>query len=640
MGRRRASVRASLAVLAVAFQAAEAVGQVTLQVPSTYPTIQAAIGAAADGDTVLVAPGVYTERLDFIGKAITVRSANGPGTTIIDGQAGGSVVTFVSGEGLGSAIDGFTIRNGKSIVGAGIDVRSSSPTISNNRIINNTSFAGQSGFGGGILLADSSAHIVGNVIAYNTVFQGDAGGIGTTWFTNSPVIERNVIHHNWASGNGGAFHLRNSTATLRHNTIVNNTAGNGSGVYCYADGAGPKHTDISSCILWGNSGSGPLANEGPLATTSVAFSDVQGGWPGMGNINANPLFASPSSDDYNLLTDSPCIDSGDPSSPLDPDGTPADMGALPTGGQPNVVTLRSGNGPIGSTDSLITFLAGPGSTPFGAPFSPAEFEAASAGPSAKVVTPHPAWLPSLPSDPTARWVSTADPGAPGQGEGGDTALYAIPFVAPAHVSSASLDLVLLVDDYLGFGPNEGVFVNGVPVANTQTSGFLAETSYQDLDISSAVAAGPNVLYLNVGDIFAASGLIFSGTITFTVGVGTWEDLRNGLAGTPGVPVLTGTGDLYAGTPVTLALSNSKSLALAFLVVGFSDASLQFKGGIMVPHPDLNFVTFTDGLGGESFSALWPAGVPTGFQTFMQFWIVDAAGPQGFAASTGLVGTAP
>src|SRR5438132_13793840 len=74
--------------------------QQTLHVPADQPTIQAAINAASNGDTVLVSPGIYVENINFNGKAITVTSSGGPSVTIIDGGQRGSVVTFFSGEGL------------------------------------------------------------------------------------------------------------------------------------------------------------------------------------------------------------------------------------------------------------------------------------------------------------------------------------------------------------------------------------------------------------------------------------------------------------------------------------------------------------------------------------------------------------
>lgn len=65
-----------------------------LSVPSNYATIQQAFDAAVSRDTVLVAPGAYVENINFLGKAITVKSQSGPGTTVIDGNKAGSVASF------------------------------------------------------------------------------------------------------------------------------------------------------------------------------------------------------------------------------------------------------------------------------------------------------------------------------------------------------------------------------------------------------------------------------------------------------------------------------------------------------------------------------------------------------------------
>ncbi len=78
---------------------------VTLRVPAEYGTIAAAMRAAADGDSVLVAPGTYAEELDYSGKNIVVRARPFGGVALIDG-----VVRWESGEGRGAILEGFALR--------------------------------------------------------------------------------------------------------------------------------------------------------------------------------------------------------------------------------------------------------------------------------------------------------------------------------------------------------------------------------------------------------------------------------------------------------------------------------------------------------------------------------------------------
>jgi len=142
--------------------------QQTIHVPADQPTIQAAINAANNGDTVLVAPGTYVENINFGGKAITVASSGGPSVTTIDGGAQGSVVTFSTGEGLTSILNGFTVRNGF-----------------------------QNGFsGGGIYIASASPTITGNIITGNHA----AVGCGIYVYGGSPLIQNNVITANDQTG--------------------------------------------------------------------------------------------------------------------------------------------------------------------------------------------------------------------------------------------------------------------------------------------------------------------------------------------------------------------------------------------------------------------------------------------------------
>jgi hypothetical protein len=76
--------------------------------------------------------------------------------------------------------------------------------------------------------------------------------------------------------------------------------------------------------LWNDSPEEIYIESGSVTAT---YSDIEGGWTGTGNIDSDPLFVDPGNNNYYLLYTSPCIDTGNPSSPLDPDGTIADMGA-------------------------------------------------------------------------------------------------------------------------------------------------------------------------------------------------------------------------------------------------------------------------------------------------------------------------
>src|SRR5690348_13107710 len=84
----------------------------TIHVPTDQPTIQAAIDAANNGDTVLVSDGTYKENINFNGKAITVTSVHGASKTTIDGGGVNTVVLLVTNETAASVLNGFTITNG------------------------------------------------------------------------------------------------------------------------------------------------------------------------------------------------------------------------------------------------------------------------------------------------------------------------------------------------------------------------------------------------------------------------------------------------------------------------------------------------------------------------------------------------
>lgn len=229
----------------------------TIHVPADQPTIQDAINAASNGDTVLVSPGTYYENIAFNGKAITVTSASGPAATIIDGHQAGAVVSFQNGETLTSVLSGFTLQNGST---SGIYVGSSSPTITGNVLTLNGEC------GAGVIAVYSGAPLIqGNLIAGNltpecfnseAIFTSDDTGIqivgnivsanngaGINLYSESGIagVIQNTITQNAGLG---FFHYGggSSSVTLVQNLIANNL---GPGVSWYF----PPITAVSNTIV-------------------------------------------------------------------------------------------------------------------------------------------------------------------------------------------------------------------------------------------------------------------------------------------------------------------------------------------------------------------------------------------------------
>jgi hypothetical protein len=163
---------------------------------------------------------------------------------------------------------------------------------------------------------------------------------------------------------------------LENCTFTDNTAGySGGGMLCWASSS----PTLTNCILWDNhASSGSEIYDDATGVLTVTYSDIKGGWTGTGNINADPVFVDPVNGDFHLQAGSPCIDTGDPNSPLDPDGTPADMGAFYFhGGAPtlSVTNLVAGqialvevtNATPNNTAYFVWSVAGGGpiNTPYG-----------------------------------------------------------------------------------------------------------------------------------------------------------------------------------------------------------------------------------------------------------------------------------
>ncbi len=112
---------------------------------------------------------------------------------------------------------------------------------------------------------------------------------------------------------GGGICSRYDTSEINNNTILGNQMNRGGGVYVLTYSYLPPV--ICNTILWDNSAStDPEIHLDPTPGSNavVTFGDISGGWSVQGNIDEDPLFTSPGSDDYSLPGVSPCIDRGDP----------------------------------------------------------------------------------------------------------------------------------------------------------------------------------------------------------------------------------------------------------------------------------------------------------------------------------------
>ena len=116
---------------------------------------------------------------------------------------------------------------------------------------------------------------------------------------------------------------------------------------------------------------------------------------------------------------------------------------------------------------------------------------------------------------------------------------------------------------------------------------------------------------------------------------TWASLEGAIPGSGAPLALEGSGSLLAGSTAELRLTGGQAFATATLVVGFAELSVPFKGGLLVPTPDLLLSVPLDATGALGLQTTWPAGVPAGSAIFWQGWQADAGAPLGLAASNGL-----
>lgn len=202
------------------------------------------------------------------------------------------------------------------------------------------------------------------------------------------------------------------------------------------------------------------------------------------------------------------------------------------------------------------------------------------------------------------------------------------------------------------GPGHALLLHALLVLDASGDAYLAAGTLFEMAVCKVGADGTSRWTQTVSGSYATSMVLGRhDDSVFVVGgtttrwsdpeEGPWHDLGNGLAGSAGTPLLIGQGALHAGTPFTWTVSGAAPNSAAALVLGASPLMLPFKGGVLVPTPDLALLGLgTDAHGDLVLSALTPPGLPSAAHLFLQAWVMDAAGAVGWSASHGLRATLP
>jgi predicted outer membrane repeat protein len=277
-----------------------------------FQTIQKAIDTALVGDEIWVGAGTYlVDDYILVDEALSMYGGfNGTETqrderdwtenvTIVDGQ-NAALCFYVVAD---ARVDGFTIRNGYSYYFAGGLYNGASSVIANCTFSENSSRSG----GGIYNTSDSSPTILNCKFFRNRTTSYDGGAIRNS-SGSFPTIINCIFHGNTATRSGGAIYNSDSSPAITNCTFYGNMAENEGGAihnYFYSSPI------VTNSVFWGNQAPrGSDIYDSVRSYPSVAYSDIQEGYAGEGNISTDPGFTSADEGDFHLLGDSPCIDTG------------------------------------------------------------------------------------------------------------------------------------------------------------------------------------------------------------------------------------------------------------------------------------------------------------------------------------------
>jgi parallel beta-helix repeat protein len=330
----------------------------SLRVPDDFPTIQTALNSVnpLSIDTVLVAPGVYNESIDFGSKLARLVSAAGPASTFL--VATGSVAVTLGAVTPDALVSGFTIRDGDTGI---VSWNEGSPTVTSNVILNcrigfsQVIGAQRSGsplvryntISGcstvGIQLVYSGTFLVASatmqVLEGNQVVSNGAGiyllAAGTTLVRNNLIRGNNgygisgssyngLIVQNWIADNAGSGVAWDTPQSgicpwLVNNTIVDN-AGAGIAASLYSGCAQIVNNLVvgNPAFVGGDNGPPEIQFNNIYSANGASYIGIPNQTGIMGNISVDPLIVCPLTGDYHLLAGSPCIDAGTNGAPLLP----------------------------------------------------------------------------------------------------------------------------------------------------------------------------------------------------------------------------------------------------------------------------------------------------------------------------------
>ncbi|MCK4415420.1 MAG: T9SS type A sorting domain-containing protein, partial [Candidatus Eisenbacteria sp.] len=273
-----------------------------------FPTIQDAINAAAHGDTVLLANGVFTGEgnrdIDFMGKAIVVRSQFGAADScVIDCEDHGSAVFFQSGEDRASILEGVRLYDARY---SAIKCSQTSPTIRDCEFVSNRGTCG-----GGINCWEASPMISRCLFQAN--WADNTGGAICWDGGGSLTLDSCTIVANYAASLGGGVFGYGGNAQISHCTILDNLGSTGGGIWLSGDAS----TEVRNTIVAFSIDGGAIrcgTHSVPLLDCCDIYGNYGGDWVGPiadqlginGNFTADPYFCDAESGDYHLWNYSPC----------------------------------------------------------------------------------------------------------------------------------------------------------------------------------------------------------------------------------------------------------------------------------------------------------------------------------------------